>query len=289
MLLEDFWADRFRPYCDEALRESTVVGYESAWRLHVEPAFGAMDLDAISVALVDGWLAGFDRPGAARKAWSLLRAMLRRAIRWGLLDHDITRREVALPQRHRYEPRLLTVRQTRDLLRGFYGHELESWLICAISCGLRTEEGYGLEWRDVDLRRGVIHIERGLQWVSGHESVVEPKTELSRRTLPLPRFAVNRLRELRPREGGRLIGTLTPPQAAHAYASWCRRHGLPHVPARNLRHSWATNALTAGADIAVVSRMLGHSDIKTTAQYYLRPDITALRDAQRLFERALIG
>lgn len=89
--------------------------------------------------------------------------------------------------------------------------------------------------------------------------------------------------------GGRLIGTLTPPQAARQYKAYCKRHDLPHVPARNLRHSWATNTLAAGADIAIVSKMLGHSDIKTTAKYYLKPDITALRDAQRLWERALIA
>ena len=82
------------------------------------------------------------------------------------------------------------------LLQGFYGHPLEAWLICAVSCGLRTEEGYGLEWSDIDLRAGVLHVERGLQWVGGHEVTVPPKTELSRRTLPLPRFAVKRLREL---------------------------------------------------------------------------------------------
>lgn len=289
MLLEEFWATRFEPYCHGALRESTMVGYESAWLRHIRPEFGGRELPEITVEAVDSWLAEFERPGAARKAWSVLRAMLRRAIRWSLLDVDITRRDIRLPQKHRYEPRLLTVRQTRELLRGFWGHELEAWLICAASCGLRTEEGLGLEWADLDLRRGVLHVERGLQWVKGREVVVEPKTELSRRTLPLPRFAVKRLRELKPRESGRLIGERTPPQVAREYASWCRRHGLPHVPARNLRHSWATNALHAGADIAVVSRMLGHSDIKTTAAYYLKPDITALRDAQRLYERALIG
>lgn len=289
MLLREFWNDRFWPYCTRNLRESTCVGYESAWRLHVAPRFGAMQMESISVELVDKWLAGFASSGAARKAWAVLRAILRRAIRWNLLDVDITRRDIQLPAKPHYEPRILTIRQQRTLLRGFYGHLLEAWLICAVSCGLRTEEGYGLEWSDIDLRSGVLHVERGLQWVSGHEVTVPPKTELSRRTLPLPRFAVKRLRELRPREGGRLIGTLTPPQAARQYKAYCKRHDLPHVPARNLRHSWATNTLAAGADIAIVSKMLGHSDIKTTAKYYLKPDITALRDAQRLWERALIA
>ena len=190
MLLREFWANRFWPYCTRNLRESTRVGYESAWRLHVRPVFGASDMDAISVELVDKWLAGFDSAGAARKAWAVLRAMLRRAIRWNLLDVDITRRDIQLPAKTHYEPRILTIRQQRTLLRGFYAHPLEAWLICAVSCGLRTEEGYGLEWSDIDLRSGVLHVERGLQWVGGHEAVVPPKTELSRRTLPLPRFAV---------------------------------------------------------------------------------------------------
>ena len=283
MLLREFWNGRFWPYCTANLRESTCVGYESAWRLHVAPRFGAMQMESISVELVDKWLVGFASSGAARKAWSVLRAILRRAIQPAVSRHPHR------PAKPHYEPVILGIRQQRSLLQGFYDHPLEAWLICAVSCGLRTEEGYGLEWGDLDLRRGVLHVERGLQWVAGHEAVVPPKTELSRRTLPLPRFAVKRLRELRPREGGRLIGTLTPPQAARQYKAYCKRHDLPHVPARNLRHSWATNTLAAGADIAIVSKMLGHSDIKTTAKYYLKPDITALRDAQRLWERALIA
>lgn len=177
MLLQEFWTNRFWPYCTRNLRESTWVGYESAWRLHVMPVFGGMDMSAISVELVDKWLAGFDSAGAARKAWAVLRAILRRAIRWNLLDVDITRRDIQLPAKPHYEPQILTIRQQRALLQGFYGHLLEAWLICAVSCGLRTEEGYGLEWGDLDLRRGVLHVERGLQWVAGHEAVVPPKTD----------------------------------------------------------------------------------------------------------------
>lgn len=143
MLLREFWNDRFWPHCTANLRESTCVGYESAWRLHVMPCFGGMGMDAISVELVDKWLANFDTAGAARKAWAVLRAILRRAIRWNLLDVDITRRDIQLPAKPHYEPRILTIRQQRTLLRGFYGHPLEAWLICAVSCGLRPKRDTG--------------------------------------------------------------------------------------------------------------------------------------------------
>lgn len=124
MLLQEFWNDRFWPHCTANLRESTCVGYESAWRLHVAPRFGAMQMESISVELVDKWLAGFASSGAARKAWAVLRAILRRAIRWNLLDVDITRRDIQLPAKTHYEPTILTLRQQRTLLRAFTGIRL---------------------------------------------------------------------------------------------------------------------------------------------------------------------
>ena len=260
MLLQEFWDDRYVGYC-ERLREVTRVGYESAWRCHVEPVFGSMELADIGVDDIELWLSGFASPGAARKAWAVLR----------------------------HVPRLLTIGQTRRQLQGFYGHALEAWLIVDSCLALRPEEGYGVDWADIDMRSGITHIQRGVQWVAGHEVVVPPKTELSDRFLPLPRFAVRRLREIRNGRKGRIIGDLTPPQAARRYASWCKKESLPYVPVQNLRHSWATNALEAGVNIAVVSKFLGHTDIKTTARFYLRPEIASLKEAQSIWERALIG
>ncbi|NMM93857.1 site-specific integrase [Bifidobacterium oedipodis] len=211
--------------------------------------------------------------------------MLRKAHRWGLCQRDITGM-VHAPKQPRHEPPILTNEQIRTLLQGFWGHELEAWLICALTLGLRREEGMGLEWEDIDLRSGKVRIRRALQWVNGHESLVPPKTELSRRTLILPRFAVQRLRQIKGK--GRLIGALTPEMAARRYESWCKRHDLPYVPPMNLRTSWATSSLAAGVDVAVVSRMMGHSSITTTARYYLRPELDVLRQAQRQWEKTII-
>lgn len=175
------------------------------------------------------------------------------------------------------------------LLKGFYGHALEAWLLVSVCAGLRRCESVGIEWSDLNLKRGTVTVKRSVQWVAGHETVTDPKTDQSRRTMALPRFAVKRLAQLKHGRSGRLVGDLNANQVASHYMAWCRRMKLPCVPPRNLRHTFGTLAIAAGADISVVARQLGHSDIKTTASYYLRPDLSVLKSLQRAWERLIIG
>lgn len=288
MLLRAFVNDVWMPRCEARLRECTVVGYRSAWKSHIEPRWGDTDLDHIGADALEEWLWTIPEPGAARKAWAVLRSILRLAVRLGVTEHDPTRRDLSLPKVPHYAAPVLSAGEVRRLLRGFRDHELEAWLLCSVCAGLRREEACGLEWADLDLRRGIIHIRRGLQWVSGREVVVPPKTSMSGQDVQLPRFATKRLAELKRGRTGRLIGSLTPPQVARHYQAWCKRNHLPYVPPKSLRHTWGTLAIKAGVDISVVARQLRHTDIKTTARYYLRPDMSVLKDAQRDFERLII-
>lgn len=220
-------------------------------------------MDSISMADIESWLDSFDKPGAARKAYAVFRSILRLAFKRGLTDNDVTRREIRLPRLRHYEPQVLSVPEVRRLLKGFYGHPLEAWLLVSVCAGLRRCESVGLEWADLDLRRGTVTVKRSVQWVAGHETVTEPKTDLSRRTVALPRFAVKRLAELRHgTKTGRLVGSLNANQVANHYRSWCRRMNLPCVPPRNLRHTFGTLAIKAGTDISVVARQLGHPTSK---------------------------
>lgn len=288
MLFDTFVTTVWKPSCAK-LRECTKVGYESALNCHILPQWSGRDMDAISVADIESWLDSFDRPGAARKAYAVFRAILRLAFKRGLSDNDVTRREIRLPHLRRYEPRVLDARQVRRLLKGFYGHALEAWLLVSVCAGLRRCESVGIEWSDLDLKRGTVTVKRSVQWVAGHETVTDPKTDQSRRTVALPRFAVKRLAQLKHGRSGRLVGDLNANQVASHYMAWCRRMKLPCVPPRNLRHTFGTLAIAAGADISVVARQLGHSDIKTTARYYLRPDLSVLKSLQRAWERLIIG
>ena len=139
MLLGTFVDDVWRPSCGK-LRECTRVGYESAYRCHIQTRWAGVDMESITANGIEEWLGSFSQAGAARKAWAVLRAILRLAYRRGVTDNDVTRREIRLPHLRRYEPRVLDARQVRRLLKGFYGHALEAWLLVSVCAGLRRCE-----------------------------------------------------------------------------------------------------------------------------------------------------
>lgn len=136
MLFDTFATTVWKPSCAK-LRECTKVGYKSALNCHILPQWSGRDMDEISVADIESWLDSFDKPGAARKAYAVFRAILRLAFKRGLADNDVTRREIRLPHLRHYEP------EVRRLLKGFYGHPLEAWLLVSVYAGLRRCESVG--------------------------------------------------------------------------------------------------------------------------------------------------
>jgi integrase len=119
----------------------------------------------------------------------------------------------------------------------------------------------------------------------------EPKTANARRTLPLITAAglsvVDVLRAHRKRQAEERLavepawqdnnlvfcnaigGPLEHTNAERrCFAPLVKRAGVPLIRFHDLRHSAATNLLTAGVPVEVVSRMLGHSDIATTLRIY---------------------
>lgn len=89
MLFDTFVTTVWKPSCAK-LRECTKVGYESALNCHILPQWSGRDMDAISMADIESWLDSFDKPGAARKAYAVFRAILRLAFKRGLTDNMVT-------------------------------------------------------------------------------------------------------------------------------------------------------------------------------------------------------
>ncbi len=65
------------------------------------------------------------------------------------------------------------------------------------------------------------------------------------------------------------------------------RYGVENMHPHKLRHSFASVAITNGADIASVSEKLGHADKSTTLRLYTHADEDSIKRAGDIFREAL--
>ncbi len=276
-------------------RAHTVDGYESSIRLHVLPAWGGLRICEITRDAVQDWvdaLAPEAGPGGAEKAYKCLRQVIRWAIdKWGLYVADPTR-GIELPRKPAYRPETLTQRRLKRLIRGMVGCECEATFIIAAALGTRPGEAYAVRWERINWRTGHVPIDRTLQETSAGVVEYPTKTAKGERDCYLPPWALDRLHQLwvaggRPR--GRVIGELAPSQAAYRVQAWMRRHRLPRITMKNLRHTWGSIAAQAGVPMETVASMMGHSTIQTTYRYYFALTQASAKRAQRRVARRVMG
>ena len=147
------------------------------------------------------------------------------------------------------------------------------WAV-AMLAGLRRGELLALEWPDVDLKRGVLHVRRSYDPTSG--TFGRPKSKHGIRTVPItaalsPHLADHALRSGR-RTGlvfGRDINAparLPPPPGPRRRGLAGR--GLSRVTLHACRHLYASMSIAAGVNAHALCRYMGHSSIAVTFDLY---------------------
>lgn len=171
--------------------------------------------------------------------------------------------------------------------------------------GLRKGEALALKWTDIDLDRGVLRVRGTLSRVNGKLIVTDPKTEKSRRTVPLRGTAATVLREHRKvqredrlkaanvwTDTGHVFTTETglpmdPRNVLRATTTAARKVGLTGVNVHTLRHSAATHWLENGVHLRAVSDLLGHSSTRITGDVYAHTSDEAANRAMDVLGDAL--
>jgi integrase len=283
--LERWLADSVKP----SVRPSTYISYEQQVRVHIALGLGHIQLEKLSPQHIQAYMNDKLKAGLSARTVGYHRRVLvialGQALKWGLVGRNVASLTDP-PRTEKFEVQPIAPEQARAFLQAIEGDRLEALFTVALSLGLRRGEALGLRWQDLDFQARTLRVNYSLQRLQGKLVLSEPKTKTSRRVLNLPDSLIVKLREHRTRqleekmqagphwqETGLVftssIGTpVDPRHIKRRLDPLLKNAGLPHYRVHDLRHFCASLLLAQGVPLKVVSDILGHSQISTTADLY---------------------
>jgi integrase len=240
---------------------------------------GRMVLSQVRPSDVQAYVGALGRtkaPSTINRHYGWLKSIFASALEDRLISFTPCTSRISLTtiERPRIVP--LTVAQIYDLA-GATTDRYRIGMILHASLGLRISELLGLQLRDVDWMRRVVTIDR--QLAKDGKSFVAPKTEFSRRTIPLPQDVALELSAHLQRFPARDDGLILfgPKGAPVRLDRWsqdvfrpaAKAAGLPDsVTSHDLRHAFASEALSRGVPANVVAQYMGHADAALVIRTY---------------------
>jgi integrase len=223
----------------------------------------------------------------ARQSKSILRGALQLAVMASVINANPVRD--VQPVRSKSQPKgavALTADQLRDLLVNLQSsefcekHDLVDPVTLLIATGIRRSELLALRWSDLDQKNNMLTVAGKVIRVPGEGllRVDETKSAAGRRTIPLPRFAVEMLQKRRhlPYLGEQTVifpstaGTLRDPNNFLKLWRTAREElGVPDATTHSFRRTVATLNDDEGLSARIGADHLGHSHVSMTQDRYM--------------------
>ncbi|MBA2640481.1 MAG: site-specific integrase [Nocardioidaceae bacterium] len=269
------WAERWLAG-QVQLKPSTRARYEILLRRQVLPTWERVPLAKVGHADVAAWVASLAATGLAaatvRQAHRVLSLVLTLAVRDGRIPRNPAD-GVPLPRARRGERRFLTHGQVVALAAAAGPYRLA--VLTLAYCGLRYGELAALRVSRVDLMRRRLDVAESVTEIGGRPSYGTPKTH-QQRSVPVPRSLVD---DLAVHVAGKAPSDLlfTSPDGGllrltnfrrRCFDRAAREVGLDGLTPHELRHTAASLAVSAGANVKGVQRLLGHASAAMTLDVY---------------------
>lgn len=159
-------------------------------------------------------------------------------------------------------------------------------VILLLNTGMRRSELLGLKWTDIDYENKFIHIQRAVTQTTGKIVIDKTKSEQSNRFIPINDKIIDILNIMKNNCEYVISGESSNiPATPHSYADKFERFmtkvnkelGIPKLTPHELRHTYGTLLREKGVDIYTIQKVMGHSNIATTADIYVHNDLNVLR------------
>jgi integrase len=302
-----FWMDNYKKI---ELRLSTWENYMRSIKNHIYPALGHIPLRDLKTDdiqnLYNRMIKEGRAPATVRRNHQIINSCLKQAVENRLLSWNPAE-AAKLPKLTDTKVRAMTFEEMSKFLSVLQEDRWGAAFLCLLGTGLRMGELLALRWQDVDLDKQILHVRQAL--VRTKEKGVyfdEPKTEKSKRAIPIPGEVVEALKkhriqqfQLRLAVGEKYqnhdlvfatsVGTpIYPRHFTRKFYKLRDKAGIPKdINLHALRHTYATRLLEQGENLKTVQELLGHTDISTTANTYSHVSIEVKQKAAAKMDKLL--
>ena len=259
MTLRQFAEQVFLPSKQVNCSGNTLSSFQGNLTNYIYPRLGSLKLPEITSGQINALLLEVQASGKAHgtvvKVYTVLKSLFKLAYMNDTIDRN------PMDKVERPKPRKDEIK--KDSVEAYTAEEVCMILDCLsqeplkwqalvrllVDTGIRRGECCGLRWENVDFDRCTIRIEHNLCYTPERGVYVDTPKNGHHRTVDVDPSVI------------RLLGAL--------------------------RHSFASIAITNGADIASVSEKLGHRDKAVTLRMYTHSDPDNMRKASEIFRNAL--
>lgn len=295
------WLLDKKPY----IKQSTYCAYVLLLRNHLLAAFD--ELMGLTEARVQAFVLEKLEQGLSLRTVKdmmvVLNMILRYAVKHGYMSpFDM---DIKFPHNQKVkELEVFDVEQQKSIIRyvrSCFSFKNLGIYIC-LCTGLRIGEICALVWDDIDTKHGVVRVSKTIQRLyiaDGDDKYTKliidsPKSMNSIREVPIPKDLLNLISSLMKTANGHsyVLTNSAHPIEPRAYRNYynalIRELGLPPLKFHSLRHTFATRCIECKCDYKTVSMLMGHSNISTTLNLYVHPDIKQKRSCvERVYETFL--
>ena len=284
--IAEAWKEYKRPY----VKQSTMAAYVLILENHVLPEFG--DNDSLHEHDVQAFVLKKIEHGLSVKSVKDILIVLKMVMKFGVKNEWMTHYEWDIKYPANNQPKeleVLSVANHKKIL-DYVQHNftfMSLGIYISLSTGLRIGEICALKWSDINVADGTITVQRTIERIyvvegeKKHTQLVinTPKTVNSCREIPMSKELLAMVKPMKKVVNGDfyVLTNEDKPTEPRTYRNYYNRLmeklDIPKLKYHGLRHSFATRCIEAGCDYKTVSVLLGHSNISTTLNLYVHPNM----------------
>ncbi len=228
----------------------------------LKPFFGEQQIDQITPLDIEKYRSDRLRTGVTKstvnREMTILKKMFNLAIDWNLTDRNPAAKVRLFSEKDTQKERILKPEEEERLLAACPDH-LKPIVVVALHTGMRRGEILGLTWKQVDLNSGLIRV---VKTKSGKDRLI-PINDVLRREFEALRAAEGPVGLVFANPRTRLPFT----EVKKSFKSACVAAEITGLRFHDLRHTFATRLIEAGADIITLKELLGHFSVRVTQRY----------------------